>query len=46
MKAKILLVEDEPSLQLALGDLFAEQGWEVVTVGTVAQAQRKSALTW
>ncbi|MGQ9751837.1 MAG: sigma-54-dependent transcriptional regulator [Thermoanaerobaculaceae bacterium] len=40
MKAKILLVEDEPSLQLALGDLFAEQGWEVVTVGTVAQAQK------
>jgi DNA-binding NtrC family response regulator len=34
----ILHVEDEPSLQLALGDALREQGWDVVPAGTVAMA--------
>lgn len=38
MKPKVLLVEDEPSLQVALADLFAEQGWEAEVVGSIAEA--------
>ena len=34
----ILHVEDEPSLQLALGDALRDQGWDVVPAGTVAMA--------
>jgi DNA-binding NtrC family response regulator len=34
----ILLVEDEPSLQLALGDTLADSGHHVTVAGTVADA--------
>ena len=34
----ILLVEDEPSLQLALGDTLSDEGYEVVVAGTVEEA--------
>lgn len=35
---QILLVEDEPSLQLALGDTLADEGYAVTVAGTVASA--------
>ncbi len=38
MTATILLVEDEPSLQVSLADLFAEQGWATEVAGSVAEA--------
>jgi len=34
----ILLVEDEPSLQLALGDTLADEGYDVIVAGTVQEA--------
>ncbi len=36
--ARILLVEDEPSLQLALGDTLSDEGYDTVVAGTVADA--------
>ena len=36
--ARILLVEDEPSLQLALGDTLADEGYSPVVAGTVSAA--------
>lgn len=35
---RVLLVEDEPSLQLALGDCLADEGYAVTVAGTVAAA--------
>jgi DNA-binding NtrC family response regulator len=35
--ARLLLVEDEPSLQLALGDTLVDEGYSVAIAGTVAQ---------
>lgn len=35
----VLVVEDEPSLQLALADLLAEAGFTVKVVGSLAEAQ-------
>lgn len=35
---KVLLVEDEPSLQLALGDCLSDEGYAVTVVGTVGAA--------
>ncbi len=37
---RILLAEDEPSLQLALGDTLADEGYGVTIAGTVADALR------
>jgi two-component system NtrC family response regulator len=34
----ILLVEDEPSLQLALGDTLSDEGYEVIVAGTFQEA--------
>jgi DNA-binding NtrC family response regulator len=38
MRPRVLLVEDEPSLQVGLADLFAEQGWEAEVAGSVQEA--------
>jgi two-component system NtrC family response regulator len=34
----IMLVEDEPSLQLALGDTLADEGYDVLVAGTLEEA--------
>ncbi len=38
MNERIFLVEDEPSLQLALGDTLADEGFEVTILATVGEA--------
>jgi DNA-binding NtrC family response regulator len=38
--AHILLVEDEPSLQLAMGDTLSDEGFEVTIAGSVRDALR------
>lgn len=43
----VLVVEDEPSLQLALHDLLAEAGFSVAVVGSLAEATSElKARTW
>lgn len=37
---RVLLVEDEPSLQLALGDALADEGFEVAIAGSVEEGLR------
>lgn len=46
-QAAVLVVEDEPSLQLALADLLAEGGFTVKVVGCLAEAQAElSGKVW
>lgn len=40
---RILLVDDEPSIQLTLGDTLADQGYEVSVAGTLVKARQAIA---